>query len=108
YRASTEKSPQPGHQVGWSAETSFLVSPLRSGRPKTCACVGAPADSSVMLLIAINKFFLVDFSGAYIFRTPVLTTVWARSMISRTFQVSPSVLVMPRIFGSQKRARSKP
>src|ERR1017187_9646667 len=30
YSASTEKSPQPGHHVGWSAATSFLVSPLRS------------------------------------------------------------------------------
>src|SRR5437773_3683886 len=29
YSASTEKSPQPGHQVGWSAASSFLVSPLR-------------------------------------------------------------------------------
>src|ERR1039457_7218824 len=30
YNASTEKSPQPGHHVGWSAATSFLVRPLRS------------------------------------------------------------------------------
>src|ERR1700679_1269460 len=30
YSASTEKSPQPGHQVGWSAAISFLVRPLRS------------------------------------------------------------------------------
>src|SRR6185312_4923057 len=30
YSASTEKSPQPGHHVGWSAAISFFVSPLRS------------------------------------------------------------------------------
>src|SRR5476649_2435201 len=30
YSASTEKSPQPGHHVGWSAAISFLVSHLRS------------------------------------------------------------------------------
>ena len=30
YSARTEKSPQPGHQVGWSAAISFLVSGLRS------------------------------------------------------------------------------
>src|SRR5205809_7062058 len=30
YSASTEKSPQPGHQVGWSAASSFFVNPLRS------------------------------------------------------------------------------
>src|SRR5437899_2769178 len=30
YSASTEKSPQPGHHVGWSATISFLVSGLRS------------------------------------------------------------------------------
>jgi hypothetical protein len=30
YSASTEKSPQPGHHVGWSAAISFLVRPLRS------------------------------------------------------------------------------
>src|SRR5271156_5267987 len=33
YSASTEKSPQPGHHVGWSAAISFLVSPLRSSVP---------------------------------------------------------------------------
>src|ERR1041384_3064499 len=31
YSASTEKSPQPGHHVGWSAASSFFVRPLRSG-----------------------------------------------------------------------------
>src|SRR5580704_10044445 len=30
YSARTEKSPQPGHHVGWSAAISFLVRPLRS------------------------------------------------------------------------------
>src|SRR5215475_3917371 len=30
YNASTEKSPQPGHHVGWSAAISFLVRPFRS------------------------------------------------------------------------------
>src|ERR1700746_3563047 len=28
YKARTEKSPQPGHQVGWSAAISFLLSGL--------------------------------------------------------------------------------
>src|ERR1035437_1672269 len=30
YSASTEKSPQPGHHVGWSATISLRVRPLRS------------------------------------------------------------------------------
>src|ERR1035438_8125302 len=30
YSASTEKSPQPGHHVGWSATMSFRVMALRS------------------------------------------------------------------------------
>src|SRR5580692_12675023 len=38
YSASTEKSPQPGHHVGWSAAISFLVRPLRS---PLADCVGA-------------------------------------------------------------------
>src|ERR1051325_1051896 len=40
YSASTEKSPQPGHQVGWSAAMSFLVSGLRSG--SSAVAEGAP------------------------------------------------------------------
>src|SRR6516164_5261613 len=40
YSASTEKSPQPGHHVGWSAASSFLVSGLRS--PAGAGAGGTP------------------------------------------------------------------
>src|SRR3974390_1577327 len=44
YSASTEKSQQPGHQVGWSAAMFFLVKGLRSapGVTATAPLVGAP------------------------------------------------------------------
>src|SRR6516164_5073068 len=49
YSASTEKSPQPGHHVGWSAAISFLVRPLRS--PLAAAggvtTAGLPAGFSI-------------------------------------------------------------
>src|SRR5580704_14129879 len=48
YSASTEKSPQPGHHVGWSAAISFLVSPLRS---PDGGGVGAGLTINVSLII---------------------------------------------------------
>ena len=39
--------------------------------------------------------------GNYSLRRPAATLALARSRISFTFQVRPSVLLMPRIFGSQ-------
>src|SRR5271155_1956182 len=66
YSASTEKSPQPGHHVGWSAAISFLVRPLRS---PLADCVGAlttamlPAlrsgSSVVRVLMVLRKLFFV-------------------------------------------------
>src|SRR3984957_6189487 len=46
YSASTEKSPQPGHHVGWSAAISFLVRPLRSPL--------VDAGTAVMLTAAVG------------------------------------------------------
>src|SRR5271157_2971275 len=61
YRASTEKSPQPGHHVGWSAASSFLVRPLRSvdGGALTVAA-GAGCSVTVWLI----KNLRVDITGA--------------------------------------------
>src|SRR5271170_5918640 len=66
YSARTEKSPQPGHHVGWSAAISFLVRPLRS---PLADCVGAlttamlPALRSgisvVRVLMVLRKLFFV-------------------------------------------------
>src|SRR5271170_2942755 len=89
YSASTEKSPQPGHHVGWSAASSFLVRPLRSveGGALTTAVA---ADCSV-------KVWLIKFAG----RNYLRILFFACSRISLTFQVRPSVLLTPWIFGSQ-------
>src|SRR5580698_2763863 len=49
YSASTEKSPQPGHQVGWSAAISFLVRPLRS--PGGSGAAGTGLAIKVSLIV---------------------------------------------------------
>src|SRR6516162_10330418 len=48
YSASTEKSPQPGHHVGWSAAISFFVRPLRS--PVVAVVVTAVLSVKVWLI----------------------------------------------------------
>src|ERR1700733_10355815 len=54
YSASTEKSPQPGHHVGWSAAISFLVRPLRSpGKAGAVTEVMFPARSGVSVVAVI-------------------------------------------------------
>ena len=111
--ASTEKSPQPGHQVGWSAAISFLVSVARVGGAAAVAvrrvdmaetgwshdvlrCVGSSGR--------VGGYRRRDDSGDYLrararcvgSRLSVLRDVLARrrSRISFTFQVRPSVLLM--------------
>src|ERR1700744_5683390 len=63
YSARTEKSPQPGHHVGWSAAISFLVKPLRSsvaGTTGAATAVMFPARSGdsvkvwLILLISVE------------------------------------------------------
>src|SRR5580704_4445594 len=62
YSASTEKSPQPGHQVGWSAASSFLVRPLRSvdGGALTTA-VAADGSVTVWLIIFAGRKLFTNF-----------------------------------------------
>src|SRR5271154_4646978 len=96
YSASTEKSPQPGHHVGWSAAISFLVRPLRSSMGGTMGALTTamlPALRSgisvVRVLMVLRNYFLV------------LARARARSRISFTFHGRPSDLLMPRILLSQ-------
>src|SRR5450756_1680772 len=96
YSASTEKSPQPGHHVGWSAAISFLVSPLRSPSGGVVVLTAGTGLAIKVSLIIVWRLKLDQ-----ILRRPAATLVLARSRISFTFQVSPSVLLMPWIFGSQ-------
>src|SRR5580693_7896550 len=102
YSASTEKSPQPGHHVGWSADISFLVRPLRSpfvaGAGAGAAVMFPPRwGISVMGELIFNSFLYLN----YCLRSPDVMLSWAFSMISFTLKVRPSVLVMPCIFESQ-------
>src|ERR1017187_7878754 len=106
YNASTEKSPQPGHHVGWSAAISFFVRPMRSsvagGGVATAARLLARTGVSVKVsLMLIIRLFGVGLVQSHSFRNPADTVVLARSRISFTFHVRPSVLLMPWIFGSQ-------
>src|ERR1051326_265337 len=108
YSASTEKSPQPGHHVGWSATISFLVNPLRSADGETTATSPLPLRGGTSVtgaLMFLSKRSIIE---NYSLRIPAATLVLARSRISLTFHVKPSVLFTPRIFGSQYRARNSP
>src|SRR6266581_7976649 len=58
YSASTEKSPQPGHQVGLSAANSFLLKPLRSD----AGSVGVGTEV-ILLRCGISSF--VSFIGLF-------------------------------------------
>src|ERR1700722_1976600 len=85
YSASTEKSPQPGHQVGWSAASSFLVRPLRSVDGGALTMAGAADGSVTDWLIRICRL-------KFIYALCFCALFFACSRISRTFQVRPSVL----------------
>ncbi len=77
--ASTAKSPQAGHQVGWSALSCFLVS------------------FSVEVLMGSG-------AGELQFWLRILS---APSWISRTRKVRPWILLSERMFGLQVTARSR-
>src|SRR5262245_39082040 len=55
-KARTEKSPQPGHHVGWSAVISFRVSALRSVDVAGAAEVAGAAGVPVPALFAALGF----------------------------------------------------
>src|SRR5208282_156899 len=81
YSASTEKSPQPGHHVGWSAAISFFVRPLRSSvaggggvatAARLPARIGVSVKVSFMLMI---RRFGVATVQIHSFRNPADTVV---------------------------------